>query len=184
MALIVEDGTGLINADSYVSLADFKTNAVLRGYEYDIYEDAAIEAALRNATGWIDTQARYKGQRLRVQQSLEFPRDGLYDWSSYIITGVPIRVKTACVELAYKALSEPLYQDLDRGGMVTSESVGPVSISYSADAPAGKLWHFAKRLLEPYVREKHDFTAALWTEPETAPQFKIGMNDYPGDVSD
>lgn len=180
MALIVEDGTGLLDADSYVTLADFKAWCSNRGYRWEDSEDFEIEAQLRLATGWIDTYNRYKGLRMSAAQTLEFPRTGLVDWSGHTITGVPHRVKQACCELAYKGLSEPLYVDLDRGGMVTSESVGPISVSYAADAPAGKVFMFAANLLKPYVRDPKQISYSPWQEPDTDMHTTLGMHDYPG----
>lgn len=180
MPVIVENGTGLLDADSYVSLAEFKSWCSNRGYRWEEAEDFQIEEQLRLATGWIDTYNRYKGTRLKAEQTLEFPRADLVDWSSHTITGVPHRVKQACCELAYKGLSEPLYVDLDRGGKITSESVGPLSVSYAADAPAGKVFMFAANLLKPYVRDPSQLKYSPWQEPEEGTHTTLGMHDYPG----
>lgn len=183
MALIVESGAGLPSADAYISLTFFKTYCSQHNYRVEEAEDFAIEAAIRLATGWIDTYNRYKGSRLLAEQALEFPRADLIDWSSHPVTGVPHRLKHACAELAYKALSQSLYSDLDRGGMVQSESVGPISVTYAAGAPPGKVWQYAQKILEQYIRDPLDFNGPLWTTPDTGYQFTIGMNDTPGDVS-
>lgn len=153
MTLIVEDGTGLAEAESYLSVADFKGYCDKRGLSYADQTDTVIEQKLRIATGYIDTVKRYKGQRLLTEQSLEFPRESLTDWGGLPVLGVPGRVKQACAELAYKAFTENLYVDLDRGGMVTSQSVGPMSVSYSDKAPVGKSYMTAMKLLEPYTRD-------------------------------
>lgn len=153
MTLIVEDGTGMDDAESYLSVVDFKGYCDKRGLSYDGQTDEVIEQKLRIATGYIDTVKRYKGQRLLTEQSLEFPRASLTDWGGLPVDGVPGRVKQACAELAVKAFSENLYVDLDRGGMVTSQSVGPLSVSYSDKAPAGKSYMVAMKLLEPYTRD-------------------------------
>lgn len=182
MALIVEDGTGLLNADAYISVSEFKTWCSNRGYRWEDAEDFQIENSIRLATGYIDTLGRYKGFRLKSEQTLEFPRDRLIDWSSHVITGVPHRVKQACSELAFKALSEPLYKDLERGGRVTSESVGPISVSYAADAPAGKMFMFAKALLEPYLRDPEQilFDPMAATPAYVGNFAAVGMHDNPG----
>ena len=122
-------------------------------------------------------------RRLLAEQALEFPRADLIDWSSHPVTGVPHRLKHACAELAFKALSQSLYSDLDRGGMVQSERVGPISVTYAAGAPPGKVWQYAQKILEQYIRDPLDFNGPLWTTPDTGYQFTIGMNDTPGDVS-
>lgn len=153
MTIIVENGTGLADAESYLSVADFKGYCDKRGLSYDGQSDAVIEQKLRIATGYIDTVKRYKGQRLLVDQALEFPRESLTDWGGLPVTGVPGRVKQACAELAVKAFTENLYVDLERGGMVSSQSVGPISVSYSDKAPVGKSYMTAMKLLEPYTRD-------------------------------
>ena len=183
MALTVEDGTGKALADAYISVDEFKTFCTARAYRWEDWEDFQIEAAIRQATGWIDTQARYKGARLLATQALEFPRTGLFDWSGHEVTGVPLRAKQACAELAFKGVTEPLYQDLDRGGRITSESIGSISVSYADDAPGGKSWTFATNLMAQYVRNAGtDTTNVLWTEPVLPAQFSVGMSDYPGDA--
>lgn len=151
--LIVETGTGLADAESYLTVADFKGYCDKRGLSYDGQSDTVIEQKLRIATGYIDTVKRYKGQRLLSEQALEFPRANLTDWGGLAVAGVPGRVKQACAELAFKAFTENLYVDLDRGGMVTSQSVGPMSVSYSDKAPVGKSYMTAMKLLEPYTRD-------------------------------
>lgn len=177
MTLIVEDGTGLASAESYLSVADFKGYCDGRGLSYEGQTDTVIEQKLRIATGYIDTVKRYKGSRLVSAQSLEFPRDGLTDWGGLSVTGVPGRVKQACAELAYKAFSENLYVDLDRGGMVASQSVGPISVSYSADAPAGKTFMSAIKLLEPYFRDPKDVGKPFFIPVD--PYFQLTTHDNP-----
>lgn len=181
MALIVENGTGLPDADSYVSLADFKAYCDGRGYAYAGNADAVIEQKLRLATDYVNTIFRYKGVRLNSGQSCEFPRTSLIDFSGYEVTGVPLRVIKATNELAFKGLTEDLYVDLDRGGMTTSESVGPISVSYAPDAPAGKTFRFAENLLKPYIRGDMDFMNPPYFSTSEAPAFERGMDDMPGD---
>lgn len=180
MSLTVETGTGLSTAEAYVSVADWKTYCSNRNYRWEEYEDSQIEAALRLGAQWIDTFYRYKGTRLTTTQSLEFPRAGCTDWSGIDVSGVPLRVAHACTELAFKSLSEPLYEDAARGGMTVSESVGPISVTYSADAPPSKLFVAAANLLKPFVRDPEQILGPKWAEPATGPQFTIGMSDYPG----
>jgi hypothetical protein len=156
MALTVETGAGLANADAYVSQEDFKTYCAARQYDLIGRLPAELDAKLRLAAQYIDTQWRFKGTRLSGAQALEFPRSGLVDWSGFTVVGVPKRLKDAACELAFSALSTDLYEVADRGGRIKSESVGPISVTYSDDAPAGKTFVFATRLLQPYVRDTAD----------------------------
>lgn len=154
-ALVVEDGTGLAGADSYIAAADLREYCTGLNYTIDTaVTDAFLETRLRAATNWIDTAFRYKGFKLTQGQALEFPRSSLMDWSSQIVTGVPLRVAKACAELAYKAIADvELFQDLDRGGLISHESVGPISTTYDPNAPAQKVYQQAMGFLEQYVRD-------------------------------
>ncbi len=158
MALIVQTIAGSSSADAYVSAAAFATYCENRNRSLDTYEDEAIEAAIRQATTYIDTRWRYKAITLVAEQSTEFPRDGLTDWNGRAVTGVPARVVNATCELAWAGLSQGIdfYEVLDRGGMIASESVGPISVSYAFNAPAGKLFQAAAQLLAPFIRSNQD----------------------------
>lgn len=181
MPLTVENGTGLAEADSYTSLNYGTAYAENRGWaDYLATTEAAREKAHREAFAYINTIARYRGTRLTADQAGEFPRNELVDWSGFTVTGVPTKVKHAEMELARKALSESLYVDLDRGGMVSAESVGPISVSYQPGAPVGKMFRAAMMLLEPYVRDKAQLHAIANSGAATVPEspvFEIGMHD-------
>lgn len=178
MALVVEDGTGRSDAEAYVSVADFRTACGNRGLDLTGKSDTLIEQKLREAAAYLDTAWRFKGERSVATQALEFPRTSLIDWSGYTVTGVPKRVKDATVELAFKALDGSLFTDLDRGGRVKSESVGPISVTYADDAPAGKTFRAAERALAPYIRDPDEPGAPRYVAPG-APYFTTGMHNAP-----
>lgn len=101
MALIVEDGTGLSNADSYQSLtaadsyaANFGLTAWSSLAASPGIDDTQKEVALRNATLNIDISRIYIGVKLNDDQSLEFPR------SPEDEIGMPQRVRDCAVILA------------------------------------------------------------------------------------
>lgn len=182
MALIVEDGTGRADAEAYQGVAAFKAYCDGRGMAYAGNTDTQIEIALRKATDVIDTKFRYKAARLVSGQALEFPRTGLMDHSGYTVTGVPARVMRACNELAFRALTEDIAPDLDRGGRVQSESVGPLSVTYAADAPAGRTFTLAENLLAPYVRGDGDMLSGPFYSTTETPMFEVGAMDYPSET--
>ncbi len=191
MALVVEDGAGLADADAFISLADWKAWADGRGRVYaDVYADAQIEAAIREGWQYINVHRRYKGYiSSSSAQSSAFPREGLTDWDGRTVTGVPQRVVWANAELAWSRLigGADLYQDLERGGQLASKSVGPISKSWFAGAPAGVVFTAAMKLLDPYARSVQDAyppfiggtAGQASTEPapsELTPAFNIGMH--------
>lgn len=75
--LIVEDGSIVPNADSYVSLVDAKALAAQFGWMLPD-DDAEAEAALRNGAAYIDLQEpSLCGARVSAEQSLAYPRKGV-----------------------------------------------------------------------------------------------------------
>lgn len=82
MTLVVEDGTGKANAESYVSVADFQTYATARGLDLSAAfgDISLLEQALRRGTAYVETfWSRFPGYRTnRRMQRLEWPRVGAY----------------------------------------------------------------------------------------------------------
>lgn len=181
MTIVVEDGTGLSTAETYITVAAFKAYCDARGMSYSAYTDANIEAALRKATDYLDSKWRFKGVRLVSTQALSFPRSDLTDLDGYAVTGLPARLKAAESELTFRALSADLYEDMDRSGMVKSETVGPISTTYVDGAPAGKLFTIADRLLSPYtIKDGLRMGVPINGQTEQDPYFAAGMQDAPG----
>ena len=89
MALVVEDGTGLEDADSYVSVEDF--DAFLEAFGYQ-FEGDSEEIALRRATRFLDIMYPFNGEPLVEEQALHFPTED-FDY-------VPRAIKEATMELA------------------------------------------------------------------------------------
>lgn len=127
MAMVIEDGTGVADAESYVSISEATAYAEKMGHSAWLtasVTDAQREAALRQATAYIDSRYRFRGRQSARTQALEWPRDG-FAWPQK-------RVKDACCELAIRALSQPLYVDVDVEGLVTEETLGPLTTKYAA----------------------------------------------------
>lgn len=187
MALVVEDGTGKADAESYATVAQFTSYCEARGYATGGPDDEVVEQKLRLATDYIDAHYRFKGARKLSTQALEFPRTGLLDWSSYEITGVPSRLRSATIELAFKGLTDAaFFVDSDKSGRVTSEKVGPISITYGGDGadPSEKRYTVVDSMLAQYTRESafEDLGGPVLggTVSTTDPVFSIGMHDSKG----
>lgn len=78
MTLVVEDGTGLPNSESYVSEVTFKAYSDARGFNYSTYTDTQIEQACRRGAQFVDSyRFRFSGFRTnRHAQAMEWPRVG------------------------------------------------------------------------------------------------------------
>lgn len=132
--LVVEDGTGLANAESYLSVDD--ANAYHTKFRNAAWggEVPDLEAALRKATQFIDASFRFRGCKLTTTQALQWPRDArtMANWE---LTWPVANLQQACAELAVRALVDSLYTD-QPDAAVKSETVGPISVTY-ADAMNG-----------------------------------------------
>jgi len=135
MALIVEDGSIVPNAESYCSVTYADVYHSSRGNSaWDDVDDK--EAALRRATDYMVQMYRsnWAGNRVTAIQALDWPRynvplpDGPYH-SFVDITVIPDEIKKACAELALRAATQSLAPD--QGRVEQSVSVGPISVSYA-----------------------------------------------------
>lgn len=156
MSLIVENGTGKSNADAYVTLAecdDYHVRFGNSGWKITTgaaSNEAERENAIKKATAFIDARygGRFKGVRKTAEQALLFPRYGISDNDGYVLENVPLAVKRATCEAALRILvGIDLMPDLDRGGKVISETVGPISTTYSSGAPAGTKFEMIESIL-------------------------------------
>lgn len=135
MALIVEDGTGKVDAESYLSVADCDTYHTAQGNSGWTGTSGAKEIALRKATDYVDRLygGTFLGTRKTTTQRLYWPR---YDaWVDDVLVDsatIPRQLKEATAELALAALTEDLMPSVAAGASgISSESksVGPLSKS-------------------------------------------------------
>ncbi|UNK39375.1 hypothetical protein MNR02_06620 [Shinella sp. H4-D48] len=140
MALIVEDGTGLANAESYASVAEFKAYAGKVGYDYTTpaYSDTQVEQALRRATTWID--ARYgplfQGRWATTTQRLEWPRSGVvYRCNGIASDEIPEKLKDALCEAAWRELIDPSSLSPDAAvDQIKRDKVGDAETEFRASS--------------------------------------------------
>ncbi|HGH4724571.1 TPA: DnaT-like ssDNA-binding protein, partial [Enterobacter hormaechei] len=77
MPLIVEDGSIIPNADSFISLADARALAARYNLALPA-DDTEAEAALRNGAVYVGLQEPMMcGSRVSPLQELSFPRQGV-----------------------------------------------------------------------------------------------------------
>ena len=80
MALIIEDGTVVANADSFVTVAEYKTWATNYGDPASAEaDDDQVEIALRKAAQYMQQKFRllWRGSTVEGFQSLSWPRRGV-----------------------------------------------------------------------------------------------------------
>ena len=130
MALIVEDGTGLVDSDSYISLADARTFAANYGITLPA-DDTEAEITLRQGTQYVDLQEDcFVGDRLTDTQALAYPRDD--------DSGMPKALGRATVYAAAEFALGTDVRATDDGKAIASEEVtGAVAVSYFNNGKTG-----------------------------------------------
>lgn len=160
MTLVVEDGTGLANAESYASVAEFKTYHANIGNDVALITDTTIEQLLRRATQYMVAvyRQRWQGRRTLSTQALDFPRyDVVVDGYSVLSNIVPLEVKNACCELALKANDGALMVDV--GQTVIREKVDVIEVEYDKFSPVQTRYSQIDNLLYPFLSSANSFEA-------------------------
>lgn len=181
MALIVEDGTGKSDADSYVSLADYKTYCAAHGYDLGAAVDADLENDLRRAMQYLDGEFRYRDIRGSADQAGQFPRsDGAVDYDGLTIPPVPQRVKNAQCELAlagFGGVDLLPNVSVENGGRLKSKTIGPISKTWMDGQPQGPAYLKVNGFLRPYLRLDPLPPIPVNMGPTDAPFFATDLHD-------
>ena len=148
MSLIVETGSIVAGADSYISLVDARTMAALYGWALPA-TDPAAEIALRNGANYVGLfEPEMKGSRVSAEQSLAYPRKDAtvfgFDISETSITDrLQIAQIAAAVEIG-AGLDPRASTD---GRVVASEQVtGAVAVSYFNNGNTGATVRITKAI--------------------------------------
>jgi len=142
--IIIEDGTGIANANSYVSVAELRVFADGRGELLSIDNDV-VARLLIQASDWIQAQEAMGlliGERAHDLQALAFPRKwSVYCESAYpLLDGnvVPINIKTTQSFLALSAARGlSLMPDFVSTDSIKREKVGPLETEYFQSSMVG-----------------------------------------------
>jgi len=185
MALVTENGTGLVGAESYVSVADWKTYALKNYAVTDTVADDAIEQALRRSTRYIDGRYRnrFLGYRTSAYtQALEWPREAVVlNWlpegASYAYwlgynavagqilanNAIPQMLKDAVAEAAIRELANPgsLTPDRTPARQVLQQTVGPITTVYANVAASRPIVTVIDEILAPLLSRTSAFSGSL-----------------------
>lgn len=159
MALIVEDGTAMIDSESYISVADADTyHNKLGNTSWGILTTEVKEQLLRKATNYMvqTYRMRWAGVRKTDDQALDWPRylvprlDTEAVFAYYDSDSVPGEVKVACAELALKASLMTLAPDMDR--LTKREKIGTLEVEYDTNnGRPYKMYRAIDNLLMPML---------------------------------
>lgn len=110
MTLIVEDGTGVDNANGYITVAFADSYFAARGVTAWAGDDTAKGIAIIKATDYMEGRyrTRYVGTLAAAATTLSFPRDNVYNERRELVDfatdGIPLDLQKACAEYALRAI--------------------------------------------------------------------------------
>ena len=122
--LVIEDGAGTADANSYISLAYADNYAVNRNYsDWLSLNEYAKKTAIIKAMDYVDNIFTWRGRKMSKNQALNFPRldivdDDGFDWSGEI----PEALKKAICEAAFTVRKQvSLYVTKDINGKLKKD---------------------------------------------------------------
>lgn len=153
MTLIVEDGTGVLGANTYISAADAVARAAILGFDFPAEVDAETPL-IRSAIYLENLRLKYQGTKYIAGQPLQWPRDPVYIDNEYndpsIIPQLLIdaQVYVASVDFSGGNLFATGV------GSATSRRVGDVSVtsSNSGQLDNTAVLGFANDMLKPLLK--------------------------------
>lgn len=131
MALIIETGAGLADAESFATAAELAAFAV--DFGWTIPSGTAEQEALLRRAGVAMWEIVWKGTQLRNDQGLPWPR--LYTARRGFATSgsaLPRKIKIGQMALACEIYKDDTDPPEQRQGAVVREKVGPIDTEYGA----------------------------------------------------
>lgn len=129
MALVIEDGTGVAGANSYITVAEAREFADLRSLFLPL-SDADVEALIIKAFDYLEG-LDYKGEPANPPQAAEFPRRNLYiQGILFSESSIPYKLKQAQCQLTVEANNTELLPTGD-GREVVKEKVDVIEVEYA-----------------------------------------------------
>lgn len=117
MAMILEDGTGVVGANGFVSLTELGFYADERNIDLSAFTDAQMNGAIVvSSKDYIDTSFNFKGDKLNEDQGMQIPTDEVE---------LNADIKQAACMGAILHLNGRLFvnpTDISQGGQITMES--------------------------------------------------------------
>lgn len=132
--MIVEDGTGIEDANSFATVAEFNAYAIDRNIDPTDYDTEEIEAALVTASyDFINFNYQFSGALLNEDQGMCIPTD---------VVPVNLTIKNAACAAAYLQLQgrlfvDPTEIDVNGGIKATKDAVGSLSTEVTYQDSSG-----------------------------------------------
>lgn len=177
--LIVEDGSGLPNANSYCDLDFALEYCTNKGYTgWLSLSETEQKVFIIRGTEFVDNFYNWRGRKGKGSQALSFPRLDLYDDDCYIVNGIPDKLKKACLEAAFlnsTSGTDTLFSTKDENGAIKRQKVDTLEVEYFGQTQSEStadsvdytsIYDILNKLLKGLYKEKGDngsvCTRAIW----------------------
>lgn len=147
--MIVEDGSVVNGANSYVTLEYANDYHTARGNSGWTGSDAVKSAAIIRATDYLEQvyYNKWVGLYVEYNQPLAWPRSGVID---LMVNVIPEQLKQATALLALEALTDDLLAPIDRA--IKREKVDVIEVEYSDTASSLRGRPAVEGLLRRWLR--------------------------------
>jgi len=139
ITIVVEDGTGVENANAYVDVAAVRAYAEQRGVTLPADNDE-VAAMIIKATDYLESFAcEYQGYKTDAAQSLEWPRECvIISCTAFPNNEIPKQLKSAqSAAVIAQSQGLVLQPNITAADYVTEETVGPITTKYANPIQAG-----------------------------------------------
>lgn len=154
MALVVEDGTGIDGANTFVSLADCEAYSLARGLDISGDEDAT-SAMILTAMDYL-APLSWKGEPVEPFQVLPWPRNYVYlGRNNFPNDQVPPDVVAAQCQLVMNQFNGVVLFPATETAMIIQDTVGPLTTKYSPKygAPTTPTLPLVDQLLDKWLTD-------------------------------
>lgn len=133
MALIIEDGSVVVGANSFVTVAEAIAYASERNEPFST-DEGEVEALLHHAMDYITTFRRsFAGQKVSSSQSTQYPRlNATVDGEPFPSDAIPQELKQAQCQLAVDCYALGSLQPTTTGYAISREKVDVIEVEYAA----------------------------------------------------
>lgn len=161
MSIVVEDGTGKSDAETYTSVAVYRAYLTSRGLT-DTDTDAQVEVRLRKSSDYMAGfyGPQWKGNRYIFSQALDWPRynvtlndlPGGYGAYPYIVppNTIPVDVLTAQCILTYRVKTDTLAPDIEQ--IAIKEKVDVIEVEYEKGSTSVIIYRDVDMKLYRYLK--------------------------------
>ena len=158
MTLVVEDGSKVTGANTYITLAEFKAWADARGVHYN--SDAHVTRDILRAMDYIE-ELLFIGVKETRDQALQWPRvDVVIDGYALDVGEIPKELKNAAYELVKAIIDGDNKLNPVRRQIVREKVENGIDVTYKSNAGMQRHTPAVTRALRKLIRSPMEVTRA------------------------